>query len=255
MFTAALRRAVLRLRHAVSPSAAEPDLRRGMTHEDARFAARRAFGGVALAMDLHRDARSYAWLDDLRRDLLYAARTLRRTPGFTVVAVLTLALGIGANTTIFSLIDAVLLRWLPVRDARQIVQIGASPLPYPVVDPLANQRDIFAGAFGYGTASLNVGRPGAVEQTPAAWVSGSYYDTLGLQAVAGRLLAREDDRSDAPPAAVITDGYWRRVFGRNPDVIGRPLPVEGVAVTIVGVSPPGFTGMSVGQVADITLPL
>src|SRR5262245_3636390 len=115
----ALRRAVLRLRHAVNPSAAEPDLtreiashlslleddfvRRGMTREEARFAARRAFGGVAFASDLHRDARSYAWLDDLRRDLLYAARTLRRTPGFTVVDVFTLALALGASTTIFSL--------------------------------------------------------------------------------------------------------------------------------------------------------
>jgi putative ABC transport system permease protein len=265
------RRVLRRLANAFRPGLREPDLtrelashlalleddfvRRGMTSEDARFAARRAFGGVALARDLHRDARSYPWLDDLRRDLQYAVRTLRKSPGFTVVAVLTLALGIGANTTIFSLIDAVLLRWLPVRDARQIVQIGASTLPYPVVVPLGNQRDIFAGAFGYGTMSFNVGRPGAVERTPGAWVSGSYYDTLGLQAVAGRLLGPDDDRPDAPPAAVITDGYWRRMFGRNPDVIGRPLAVEGVAVTIVGVSPAGFTGMSVGQVADITLPV
>ena len=226
-----IRRVLRRLANAFRPGLAEPDLtremashlalleddfiRRGMTREDARFAARRPFGGVALARDLHRDARSIVWVDDLRRDLQYAVRTLRKSPGFTVVAVLTLALGIGANTTIFSLIDAVLLRWLPVRDARQIVQIGASTLPYPVVEPLANQRDIFAGAFGYGTMSFNVGRPGAVERTPGAWVSGSYYDTLGLQAVAGRLLARDDDRPDAPPTAVISDGYWRRVFGRR----------------------------------------
>jgi predicted permease len=230
-------------------------VRRGLTQEDAQVAARRAFGGVALAKDLHRDARSFVWIDDLRRDLQYAIRTLRRTPGFTVVAVLTLALGIGANTTIFSLIDAVLLRWLPVRNAQQIVQIGTSTLPYPVIDPLANQRDIFAGAFGYGATSLNVGPHGAVERTPGAWVSGSYYDTLGLQAIAGRLLTPADDRPDAPAAAVITDAYWQRAFGRRPDVIGRTLPVEGIPVTIVGVSPPGFSGMSVGQVADITLPV
>jgi putative ABC transport system permease protein len=265
-----LRRTLLRLRNAVRPFEAEPDLtremaahlalleddyiRRGMTRDEARLAAKRAFGGVAIARDLHRDARSYVWVDDLRRDLQYAARTLRKSPGFTVVAVLTLALGIGANTTIFSLIDALLLRWLPVRDAHQIVQVGGSTLPYPAVVQLSNQPDIFAGAFGYGAWSFNVGPAGAVERTPGAWVSGRYYDTLGLQAVAGRLLARDDDRPDAPLAAVITDGYWRRVFGRHPEVIGRSLAVEGVPVTIVGVSPPGFTGMSVGQVADITLP-
>jgi putative ABC transport system permease protein len=266
-----LRRLLRRLANAFCPGRAEPDLsremashlalleddyvRRGQTREDARFAARRAFGAVALAEDLHRDARSFLWMDDLRRDLQYAIRTLRRTPGFTVVAVITLALGIGANTTIFSLIDALLLRWLPVRDAHQIVQIGTSTLPYPVVDPLANQRDIFAGAFGYGATSLNVGPHGAVERTPGAWVSGSYYDTLGLQAIAGRLLTPADDRSDAPAAAVITDAYWQRAFGRRSDVVGRTLPVEGMPVTIVGVSPPGFSGMSVGQVADITLPV
>src|SRR4029453_14015224 len=198
-----VRRVLRRLANALHPGRAELDLtremashlalleddyvRRGLTREDAQVAARRAFGGVALAKDLHRDARSFVWVDDLRRDLQYAMRTLRRTPGFTVVAVLTLALGIGANTTIFSLIAALLLRWLPVCAAHEMVQVGGSTLPYPVVDPLANQRDIFAGAFGYGTTSLNVGPHGAVERTPGAWVSGSYYDTLGLQAIAGRL--------------------------------------------------------------------
>jgi predicted permease len=266
-----MRRLLHRLRNAVRPAKAEPDLarevashlvlledefaRRGMAKEEARFAARRAFGGVALAKDLHRDARSFAWLDDMRRDLQYAARTLRKSPGFAVVAVLTLALGIGANTTIFSLIDALLLRWLPVRDAQEIVQVGRSTLPYPVIGPVANQHDIFASAFGYAAASLNVGPSGSVERTPGAWVSGGYYDTLGLRAIAGRLLTREDDQPNAPPAAVITDAYWRRAFGRNPDVIGRPLVIEGISVTIVGVSPPGFTGVSVGQVADVTLPL
>jgi hypothetical protein len=180
-----------------------------MTPDDARIAARRAFGGVALAKDLHREARSFIWLDDLRRDVQYAIRTLRKAPGFAAVAVLTLALGIGANTTIFSLVDALMLRWLPVRAAHEIVQVGESPLPYPAIAALTKQREIFAGAFGYGPWSFNVGSPGSVERTPGAWVTGDYYTTLGLQAIAGRLLAPEDDQPNASPAAVITEGYWQ----------------------------------------------
>ena len=132
-----MRRFVLRLRNGLRPAKAEPDLarevashlalledefvRRGMTAEEARVAATRAFGGVALAKDLHRDARSFVWLDDARRDLQYAMRSLRRTPGFTAVAILTLALGIGANVTIFTLLDAVVLKPLPVPAASELV--------------------------------------------------------------------------------------------------------------------------------------
>ena len=230
--------------------------RRGMTPEDARLAARRAFGGVEQTKELQRDARSFVWLDDARRDVLYAVRTLRRSPGFAAVAIVTLALGIGANTAIFSLMDALLLRRLPVPDAQQLVQVAMQPsFPYPLIGPLAEQREIFSGAFGFSAAAFNVGPPGAVERTSGAWVSGAYYDTLGLQPISGRLLTREDDRPGAAPAVVITDGYWQREFGRSPRAIGRPILIEGVPVTIVGVSPAGFTGVSIGQIADVTLPL
>ena len=267
-----MKRFFLRLLSAVLPGRADDRLarevashlslledefqRRGMTPEDARLAARRAFGGVEQTKELQRDARSFVWLDDARRDVLYAVRTLRRSPGFAAVAILTLALGIGANTAIFSLMDALLLRRLPVLDAQQLVQVAMQPsFPYPLIGPLAEQREIFSGAFGFSAAAFNVGPPGAVERTSGAWVSGAYYDTLGLQPISGRLLTREDDRPGAAPAVVITDGYWQREFGRSPRAIGRPILIEGVPVTIVGVSPPGFTGVTIGQIADVTLPL
>src|SRR5881296_3176351 len=137
------RRFFLRLSNVFRSGRAEPELarevashltlledefqRRGMTPEDARLAARRAFGGVEQTKELQRDARSFVWLDDARRDVLYAVRTLRRSPGFAAVAILTLALGIGANTAIFSLMDALLLRRLPVPDAQQLVQVAMQP--------------------------------------------------------------------------------------------------------------------------------
>src|SRR5206468_74817 len=110
--------------------------RRGLTPDEARLAARRAFGGVEQTKELQRDARSFRWLDDARQDVLYAVRTLRRSPGFAAVAILTLALGIGANTAIFSLMDALLLRRLPVLDAQQLVQVAMQPsFPYPLIGP------------------------------------------------------------------------------------------------------------------------
>ena len=276
---ARLRRFLLRLANVFRSERAEPDLtrelashltlledeyqHRGMTPDDARRAARLALGGVEQTKELHRDARSFMWLDDARRDLRYAARTLRRAPGFTAVAVLTLALGIGANTAIFSLIDALLLRSLPVRDPQQLVQLAMVlrggevwvSFSYPLVRALGDQRDIFSGVCGFSSAVLNVGPPGTVERTSGAWATGACYETLGLGPAAGRLLSQEDDRRGAVPVAVISDAYWRRRFARDRQVIGRTLLIEGVPVPIVGVSPAGFTGPTVGEAADVTLAL
>ena len=274
-----MRRSLLRLFSVVRPERGERELarevashlalledeyrHRGMTADEARYAARRAIGGIEQAKEHQRDARSFRWLDDARRDLLYATRTLRRTPGFAFVAILTLALGIGANTAIFSLIEALLLRALPVRDPQQLVQVTMilpggerwHSFSYPLVRGLADQRDVFSDVCGFSDATFNVGSPDAVMRTPAAWVSGAFYETLGLRPTVGRLLMRDDDRPGAIPAAVISDSYWQRAFARDDAVIGRSLLIEGVAVAIVGVSPAGFTGATVGQTADITLAL
>ncbi len=205
----------------------------------------------------------WMFLDRLAQDLSYALRGMRRSPGFTATAVVSLALGIGANSAIFSLIDAVLLRWLPVRDPQGLVQLiirrpNPEPLDsfsYPLVLALAEQHDIFAGLCGFTGARFNVGQGDSLESTSGAWVSGGYYDTLGLQPAAGRLLTTGDDRPGAAPLAVITDEYWQRKFGRNPAAVGRQILLEGKPVTIAGVSPAAFTGANVGETADITLPL
>ena len=126
---------------------------------------------------------------------------------------------------------------------------------YPTVQRLAEHRELFAGLCGFSSDTLHVGPPDAVEVTGAAWVSGGFYTTLGLAPVAGRLLEPDDDRLGAAPVAVITDSYWNRRFARRADVIGQPFLVEGVPVTVVGVSPAGFSGTTVGERADITLPL
>jgi predicted permease len=187
-------------------------------------------------------------------------RMLRNAPGFTTVAVLTLALGIGANTAIFGLIDALMLRELPVRDPDQLVvltriqggQSGES-FSYPQVSYLAEQDDLFAGLSGFAADTFHIGPFDALETTAGAWVTGEYYATLGITPIIGRPLGPDDDRSGAPPAAVITDAYWARKFARNPDVVGQSLLIEGVPVSIIGVTPAGFSGAIVGDAADITL--
>ena len=235
----------------------------GLSAEEARYAAQRAFGNTAFIKEEVREMWGFAFLDRLKQDMTYALRGMRRSPGFTITAVLSLSLGIGANTAIFSLIDALLLRWLPVRDPQELVQLtmrraAAEPgesFAYPIVGALADHREIFSNLCGFAGARFGVGHGDSFESTSGAWVTGGYYATLGLQPAAGRLLTESDDRPGAVPVAVITDGYCQRKFGRNPAAIGQQILVEGKPVTIVGVSPAGFTGANVGEAADITLAL
>lgn len=232
----------------------------GLSQEEARFRARRDLGNVTLVQEDTRATWGWVALEHLMHDLRYGLRGLRKNPAFTGTAVLSLALGIGANTAIFSLIDALTLRWLPVRDPQALVQIRIAEdkqesFSYAIVRALAEQEDIFEGVAGFSGWAANVGTPGSTDRVPGALVTGGFYRTLGLNPAAGRLLADEDDRTGAPPVAVISYGYWERQFGRNPQAIGKAVRVNGAPVTIVGVSPPGFVGANVGSVADITMPV
>jgi len=228
------------------------------------YAARRAFGNLTRVKEDVRAAWGWMWLERLAQDLRYALRTTRQSPGFTATAVLSLALGIGANTAIFSLIDAVMLRWLPVPNPQELVLLklqqkdGKGPtesFSYVIVRALSDQKETFARVGGFSTASFEVGSPGSINRVSGAWVTGGFYETLGLNASVGRLLSQADDESGAPLVAVISDGYWERQYARNSGILGQSLPINGVPVIIIGVTPPGFVGASVGSVADITMPV
>lgn len=238
---------------------AEDNTRAGMDPAEARYAATRSFGGVARVKEHYRERRSFAGIEAALQDVRYALRGMRKSPGFTATAVTSLALGIGANAAIFSLIDALMLRPLAVRHPEQLAQIVvptpdrlAETFPYPMVRGLARNQDVFDGLAGFSSDRFDTDTD---SHTPGAWVSGGYYETLGLVPVEGRLLTEADDQRGAPVVAVISDGYWSRRFGRDPAAIGRQIRVDNTPVTIVGVSPPGFDGMDVSQPADITMPI
>jgi putative ABC transport system permease protein len=243
--------------------AAAEKMRDGVPPAEARRQARLELGGVEQVKEQVRTHRHGGWLDEVGRDTRYAFRMFNRRPGFTFVIVLTLALGIGANTAIFSLIDALMLRWLPVYKPQELVQLsarapgstgpGGSSFSHAIVRGLANQREAFAGVAGFQSSAFDVGSPGSLRRVPGALVTGDFYSTLGLAPAAGRLLGREDDEAGAPVAAVISDGYWEREFARSHSAVGQVILVNQVPATIVGVSPPGFVGATVGLVADITL--
>src|SRR5215207_8055966 len=237
--------------------------RRGLSPEEAARRARVEFGSIEKHKDDARASFGLRLLDEVRGDTRYALRTFARNRTFTAAAVATLALGIGANAAIFSLFDALMLRWLPVMDPQSLVQlrIGSGTAPgsgtsfsYAMVRALDDQRHIFSGVAGFSGMRFRVGPPGSTTRIPTAVVTGAYYDTLGLVPVIGRLLTRDDDKPGAPLVAVTSYGYWERQFARNPALPGGTVLINGSPATIVGVSPRGFVGANVGEVADLTIP-
>jgi len=217
-------------------------------------------------------------MNTLFQDVRYGMRMLAKNPGFTLVALLTLALGIGANTAIFTLIDAVMLKTLPVEKPQQLALFGEGVrrgfvglgtgqrydiFSFPLYEHLRDNNPSFQGIAAFRTEldRLDVRTEGAGEREPAhlAWgrlVSGNYFSVLGVQAALGRVLSPEDDRPDAPPAAVISYAHWTRRFNSDRSVVGRALNVNGILLTVAGVTPPEFFGESVETpVADFWLPL
>ncbi len=237
----------------------------GLPRSEAQRRARAEFGDVLRWKEAGREARGLRLVDELGADLRYAVRTLRRSPGFTATAVLSLALGIGAVTAIFGLLDLLLLRPLPVRSPQELVHVttvgergparsGSSNSPW--FREVAARTDLFADAMLVRHDVYKVGIDGRVEPITGQRVTGNYYTLLGVPAVLGRTLqpADQPDKGGGP-VAVISYGLWQRRFGGNPDAIGRSITVDRQPYTIVGVTSPAFAGILVGWTMDVTMPL
>ena len=234
----------------------EERMRAGMPRGEATRAARLEVGSMEAVKDRVRDAGWESAVESVWQDVRYAVRGLRRSPGFAIVAVSTLALGIGATTAIFSLLDTVMLRFLPVKDPESLVLVGGSQ--YPVFQAYQAHTNIFTDLFATsGVTSLDVEvENGVRERTDLSLVSGGYFSTLGVQAAIGRTFTADDDRTPgAHPIAVASYGYWQRRFGRDAAVLNRVVRISGTPITIVGVAPPGFFGEQVGAAPELWIPL
>jgi predicted permease len=248
--------------HAHLDHLASEHQRQGMSVEEARAAARRAFGNLEPMKEAYRDQRGFAAIDALVQDVRYALRILRRSPSFTAIAVLTLALGIGANTAIFSVLDAIAIRPLPVRQPERLFLLKARPsyaVSLPMLRELASRQTAAEGLYGSSRHRIREllidGRP-ATSAVDTLLVSGDYFRLLGADAYIGRVLAGDDDQPSSPPAAVISHAFWRREFDSRHDVLGRTLRIDGrVTATIAGVTRPEFFGDTIGQAPDVWIPI
>ena len=280
----ALRRLVLRCVNVFRPERTQPELerelachltlleddfqRRGMTPEEARRAARRALGGVEHTKDLHRDARSFAWLDDARRDLRHAGRLLRRNPLFTMTAALSLAIGIGANTTIFTVANALLFQAAAgVVEPHRLVDIGSSrirggfgPSSYPNYLDIRQRTTTVDGVYAYSrfpqAMSFSAAGPDArTDSVFGSVVTVNYFSVLGAVPAAGRLFSTNDsDQLEASPVVVLSHRFWTRRFNGDPAVVGRDVTINGHPFTVIGVASEGFHGTGV-RALDVWVPV
>jgi len=249
----------------------DDNIARGMSPRDARDAARRKLGNTALVREEIYHMNTIGFLDAAWRDLRYGARLLRLNPGFALVAILSLALGVGANTAIFQLLDAVRLRTLPVHEPQELMEIriadttggrtgqfsGRRPnLTNPQWERIRDRQQAFSSALAWSGAAFNLTAGGEARYAQGLWVSGDFFNTLGIPALAGRIFTAADDRRGcAAPPAVISYGFWQREYAGNPAAIGRSLMLNGHSYDIVGVTPASFFGVEVGRAYDVAVPL
>jgi putative ABC transport system permease protein len=197
--------------------------------------------------------------ESIYQDVRYALRMMRNNVGFTTVAILTLGWGIGATTAIFCVLNALMLRPLPVQDPDQLVEVsrsdGSNRFTYVIWKQLQQRQDVLSHIFAYGEASFDLADGAETHPVPGVYVSGDYFNTLGVAPILGRILTNSDDRLGAEPVCMISYGLWQRRFGLSQSVISQSLLVNGRAVEIVGVTPRGFFGVAVGSTFEVALPI
>jgi predicted permease len=234
--------------HAHLEMQVEDNLRQGMSLEDARRAARLKFGGVEQAKEAYRDRGRLGWIESLWQDLRYGVRMLLKNPGLTLIAIITLALGIGANTAIFSVVNGVLLRPLPYDEPERLLFVaehgssgGEMGISYPnFIDWRARNR-VFEriGFFNSGGYKLTAG--GETENVSAGEISADLFPALRVNAALGRVFTDDDDKPGAAPVVLLSHGLWQRRFGGNPEVVGKGITLDGYLYTVIGVAPKDFS--------------
>ncbi len=227
--------------------AQEEHVRRGMSRKAARYAALRDFGGVEQVKEIYRERRGLPMLETFLQDLRFGVRMLRKNPGFTAVAILTLALGIGANTAIFSVVEGVVLAPLPYREPDQLVMVLLSNYHAPQMDTSypdfqdwqRNARS-FQQMAAFNLQDYDLTSPGTPEHIDGVAVTANFYDTLGVNLAFGRKFSKEEDTHGGPPAVIISNRLWRNRLAGSPAAIGKTVTLDGVDSTVVGVLPPEF---------------
>jgi predicted permease len=238
----------------------------GMSERDALREARRRFGHGQQQKERTRDEDVLVWLESLVADVRYALRALRLSPAFTLVAVISIALGVGANTAIFSLINAVMLKSLPVPHAEELVKVvrfdgsnrdpsaAGTTFTNPLWEQIRDHQDA-VDAFAYGEASFNLASGGEARRVEGNWVSGSYFPVLGARPLAGRLLTRSDDNRGCPAVAVVSAGFAAGEYGSPEGAVGRSLSLDSHPFVVVGVTEPAFFGVDVGSRIQVYAPI
>jgi putative ABC transport system permease protein len=266
-----LRRLASKLRHFLQPARAEQELSReiqshialleddflsrGLTPEHARAAAKRAYGGIEQVKELHREERSFLWLEQARQDLRFSSRSLRKSPGFTLTAVVTLALGIGANSAIFSVIDSALLKAGPYKDADRIVQVienvpaeesfTGKPFRLPAMTPqdvgqLRRSARSLSEIGSYAPGSMVLKTATGTSAVSTAQVSSQIYQILGVEPLHGRTFQEGEDRAGADHVILMSYDSWIKYFGGSPSIIGRSVVLDKTEYSVIGIMPRGF---------------
>ncbi|MBZ5505444.1 MAG: ABC transporter permease [Acidobacteriia bacterium] len=262
----------------------EQNIAKGMSAEEARRQALIAFGGVQQTRETLREVHRGRFFESLFQDLRYGWRMLRKSPAFTIIAMLTLALGIGANTAIFSLIDAVVFRSMPISDPEHMVFLewhanhgpqtvtywgfgdcednsdGPNPsgcsLPLPFFKEIQKQGTVFSHVAAYtGNQQLDLSGNGPARMIRSQFVSGDYFGTIGIHAHLGRLFLESDDTPDASPVTILNYGFWQSAFGGSPSAIGKTIRLNGTVFTIIGVTEPKFDALTLSNKFEMWVPL